>query len=387
MGVAVKRLRIGRRREREVVKSPIELALAPALAEERWSVPQRFNFTRDVMEPLALDPKRRALTYLSRDGIIEPKSFIELADNADRWATMLRERDVQPGDRVVLLLGTNAEWLELLLACIKIGAVATPCSPHLPVEALDARIAAAGPALVVATPASERDLGGLTYTPEVHYAAEDDRRKSSDTLDDVPTEDTAASDLALLVWSSGTATSPKPIAHTHGATFAARIAAETWLDAAAGDAVWCTTDAGAAQSLWSVFGTWARRAEVLLQDGQLEPLERLDLIHRLGATILCQTPADYRALAELRELPRFRTARLRRLVSVGDALDPDVVAVFEEAWGLTIHDALCPGRDRRGGRQRRRSRLQARVDRPAAPGPAGRDRRRAGERAPARLRR
>ena len=90
-----------------------------------------------------------------------------------------------------------------------------------------------------------------------------------------------------------------------------------------------------------MFGAWARRAEVLLQDGQLDPLDRLDLLHRLGTTILCQTPADYRALAELRELPRFRTSRIRRLVSFGDYLEPEVVQVFEEAWGLTIHDAYA----------------------------------------------
>ena len=82
MGVAVKRLRIGRRRAREVAKTPLELALAPALYEGRWSVPQHFNFASDVVEPLAADPKRRALTYLGRDGVIEPKTFIELSDGA-----------------------------------------------------------------------------------------------------------------------------------------------------------------------------------------------------------------------------------------------------------------------------------------------------------------
>ena len=167
MGVAVKRLRIGRRRAREVSRTPLELALAPAHSEGRWNVPPHFNFARDVVEPLAADPKRRALTFLGRDGVIEPKTFIELSDGASRVAATLRERGVQPGDRVVLLLGTNAEWLELLLACLRVGALATPCSPHLPVEALDARIASSGPALVVATHPSERDHPRLSFSPEV----------------------------------------------------------------------------------------------------------------------------------------------------------------------------------------------------------------------------
>ena len=61
----MKGLRIGRRRAREsdVALSPLELALRPALVEGRWQVPDHFNFTRDVVEALARDPKRRALTF------------------------------------------------------------------------------------------------------------------------------------------------------------------------------------------------------------------------------------------------------------------------------------------------------------------------------------
>jgi acetyl-CoA synthetase/medium-chain acyl-CoA synthetase len=339
MGVAVKRLRIGRRREREVPKSPLELAHAPALVDGRWSVPSRFNFARDVVAALAADPKRRALTFLGRDGVIQPRSFVELADGATRWAHVLRERGVQPGDRVVLLLDTNADWLQLVLACFKLGAVASPCSPQLSVEALDVRIAASGPALVVASRACEHELARLPYAPEVHFLGDGYLRRAADTAEDVPAEETAARDLAVLVWTAGTEGGAKPVAHTHGATFAARVAAEHWLDLGPGDAVWCTADAGSAQSLWTALGAWARRAEVLLSEERLEPLDRLDVLHRLGATVLCQTPAEYRALAEVRELPRFRSPRLRRLVSVGDRLEAEVAAAFEEAWGLTIHEA------------------------------------------------
>jgi len=77
-GRAVKGLRIGRRRARAngLPSSPLELALVPALADERWRVPDRFNFTRDVVEVLAGDPKRRALTFLGSDGVIEPVAAI-----------------------------------------------------------------------------------------------------------------------------------------------------------------------------------------------------------------------------------------------------------------------------------------------------------------------
>lgn len=75
-GEAVKGLRIGRRRGRDsdVALSPLELALRPALVDGRWQIPDRFNFTRDVVEALARDPKRRALTSLGKEGVIEHRS-------------------------------------------------------------------------------------------------------------------------------------------------------------------------------------------------------------------------------------------------------------------------------------------------------------------------
>jgi len=104
------------------------------------------------------------------------------------------------------------------------------------------------------------------------------------------------------------------------------------LDAGRGDAVWCTAPPESPHAVWSALvGPWSRGAEVVLHQGDFDPLERLDLLYRLGPTILCQSPAEYRALAELRELERFRSPRLRRLVSTGDYLEADPSCVYEPA--------------------------------------------------------
>ena len=75
----------------------LDAALAPAFIEGRWHVPGRFNFTRDVVEVLALDAKRQAFTFVGADGIIEPRTFQQLSDGAARWASYLREHGVDPG--------------------------------------------------------------------------------------------------------------------------------------------------------------------------------------------------------------------------------------------------------------------------------------------------
>jgi acetyl-CoA synthetase/medium-chain acyl-CoA synthetase len=341
MGVAVKRLRIGRRRvDPEQSSSPLELATAPALVEDRWKVPDRFNFTRDVVEALALDMKRRALTFTGRDGIIEPRTFLQLAEGATHWATVLRERGVEPGDRVVVFLGSGAPCVEAVLGCIKVGAVAVPCSPHAPIASLETLVASTGATLVVAEPAAESELAQLSFSPEVQYV-EHGRTPAFDRVGQVPTHDTSSRDVALVLSSGAMDGATRLVAHTHGSTFASRVQAEHWLDAARGDAVWCTADTGTAQAWWSgLLGPWGRGAETVLHDHEFDAHEQLDLLHRLSVTILCQSPAEYRALAELprRDLERYRSGRLRRLVSTGDYLEPDVAAVFEEVWETRIHD-------------------------------------------------
>jgi acetyl-CoA synthetase/medium-chain acyl-CoA synthetase len=342
MGVAVKRLRIGRRRSQAVQpSSPFELATTPALVEDRWKVPDRFNFTRDVVEALAQEPKRRALMFSGRDGIIEPRTFLQLAEGGAAWATLLRERGVGPGDRVLVLLGSGATWLEVVLGCIKAGAVTVPCSPHTSAPSLEALVAGTGAALVVADRASDGLVSQLSFTPDVQHVDDAALERSTDALAATPTHDTSSRDVAFVLSATRPGSEPRLVAHTHGAAFATRVQAEHWLDASRGDAVWCTAHSGSAQAVWTgLLGPWARGAELVLHEDAFDAQEQLDLIHRLGVTILCQTPAEYRALAELprRDLERYQSRRLRRLVSTGDYLEPDVVAVFEEAWGITVHD-------------------------------------------------
>ena len=335
----MKTLRIGRRRKHEdLPSSPLELALYPALAEGRWQVPDRFNFTRDVVEALSHDPKRQAVTVLGKDGVIEPRTFLQLAERSARWSSLLRERGVRPGDRVLVLVGTNVDWLEIVLACMKVGAVVVPAAVTTSATTLEDRMSATAARLVVAARAAETEIVRMVEHPHVLYVDEAQPLLLG-APEQAPTHDSSSRDLAFILTSAGASGGPHLVAHTNASAFAARVAAEYWLDAGRGDAVWCTASAGSPSTVWhALLGPWSRGAETLLHEGEFEPLERLDLIYRLGTTILDQTPAEYAALAQHSELGRFRPPQLRRLVSTGDYLDPEVSAVFEETWGLVIHD-------------------------------------------------
>jgi acyl-coenzyme A synthetase/AMP-(fatty) acid ligase len=76
-----------------------------------------------------------------------------------------------------------------------------------------------------------------------------------------------------------------------------------------------------------------------VHEGGFVAEERMNLIRDLGVTVLCQAPTEYRIEAKLPDLgARWRLPRLRHCVSAGEPLNPEVLARWREAFGLTILD-------------------------------------------------
>jgi acyl-coenzyme A synthetase/AMP-(fatty) acid ligase len=55
-------------------------------------------------------------------------------------------------------------------------------------------------------------------------------------------------------------------------------------------------------------------------------------------TVLCQAPTEYRLEAKLPNLPAWKLPKLRQCASAGEPLNPEVIAAWERAFGLTILD-------------------------------------------------
>jgi acyl-coenzyme A synthetase/AMP-(fatty) acid ligase len=305
-----------------------------------WDVPAQFNFTRDVVEALAIDPTRPALTFVDHEGIVDRRTFHEIAGDAARWAHLLRTR-LDRGDRVLVVLGKVPAWHGAMLGALKGGVVAVPCSDMLRARDLAFRVQHSGARLVIADRACEAEVEEMVNkvgSVSVLYLDEA-LAELSRYMPVAPTEDTTAGETALILYTSGTTKDPKGVVHTHGYTWANRMQATHWLDAHERDVVWCTAGTGWAKAAWNVLlGPWSHGAEVVLHQGPFDPEERLALLQRLGVTILCQAPTEYRMLAKLEALGTVHLPRLRHAVSAGEPLNPEVIARFQDALGLTVHD-------------------------------------------------
>jgi acyl-coenzyme A synthetase/AMP-(fatty) acid ligase len=296
------------------------------------AAPARFNFARDVVE--AADPGALALRFVDAAGAVRDLTFGEVAESAARWAGLLRVRDVAPGDRVLVLVGKTPEWHAVMLAGLKVGAVAIPCSEMLRAKDLDFRVRHSGARLLLADPRCRAEVEAMSEACEVVHLDEAVLGEP-----DSATADTAADDPAFILYTSGTTKDPKGVVHTHRYSWAKRAQAERWLDARPGEVVWCTAGTGWAKSIWNVLlGPWSCGAGVILHEGGFDPDERFRLLEEVGPDVLCQAPTEYRLMAKVAGISRFDLSAVRHMVSAGEPLNPEVIRAFEGAFGRTIHD-------------------------------------------------
>jgi acetyl-CoA synthetase len=152
-----------------------------------------------------------------------------------------------------------------------------------------------------------------------------------------PAVDLAPTDPCLITFTSGTTGEPKGVIHGQRYLPGQRLQSEHWLGAREHDLVWCTAASGWSKSARNVFiAPWLRGATAVLHDARFDPHERLEIVERERVNVLCMAPTEYRVIAkraEIRPLPS-----VRELVAAGEALNPDVIRVFQEATGVQIRD-------------------------------------------------
>src|SRR4051812_33968611 len=289
------------------------------------------NFAREIVDRTA--PQRTALVALSRDGQRREIDFGELAGRSARMAGTLAAHGIGRGDVVMTVIGNRPEWVEAMVACFRLGAVALPCTEQLRPDDLRLRMDAVEPRAVVV---DERDAelvraagfdGPLLVVPdEKHYEAAPAAAVELDPDEPV-----------MVVFTSGTSGEPKPVRHGQRYLLGQRVQAEHWFGAREGDLCWCTAASGWSKSARNVFiAPWLMGGAALLHDARFDPEERLEVIERERVGVLCMAPTEYRAIAKRTELRRL--PELGHAVAAGEPLNAGIVETWRELAGVEVHD-------------------------------------------------
>lgn len=334
-----------------------------------WNPPDRTNFARDTIQRLASErPDDRALLWVDAAGQVVDLTFAEMDLRAAKAASVLTAAGVKRGDTVLILLGREIEWWEVMLGCMRLGAIASPGTVQLSpkdiayrVEASEATCimtnsdVAARVDQVAATGSIAKLHVGAVREGWLDYGSLAAELPPLDTI-----ADTAFDEAALCYFTSGTTGQPKMTIHGAGYALAHEITGRYWLDLHPRDLMWNLSDTGWAKAAWSsLFAPWLRGAAMMAYHAPgFDPAATLDLLERFPVTTLCAPPTAYRMFVRS-DLSARRFPALKHCVSAGEPLNPEVIDLWKAATGLNIHDGygqtetvmLCcnrPGAERQG---------------------------------------
>ena len=164
---------------------------------------------RGAPAALALADQRRRFTWGELDGL------------ANRAANLLRRKGLARGDRLALYLPNRVELVIAMLGAMKAGVIPAPLNWRLQGPDLARLLAHCAPGLLVTTvekaDALRREHDAAILTVDDESGAAENFWSALDGCDErFETIGCQGSDVANLLYTSGTTAVPKAVIHTHG---------------------------------------------------------------------------------------------------------------------------------------------------------------------------
>ncbi|MEV0679024.1 AMP-binding protein [Actinosynnema sp. NPDC050436] len=253
----------------------------------------------------------------------------EVYASAARTAGGLRAAGVQAGDRVVVLLDDDPDFVSVFLGAASIGAVAAPVNPRLHPDERRAALVTADPALVVCRPG---DLAALRDFPATAFAG----LPAADPVRPVP----CGLDVpAFALLTSGTTGAPKLCPHHHADPLVyQRAFGGPVLGLAPDDVVHSVSKMYFAYGLGnSLFYPLLSGCRAVLDPDPPQPGDVLRILAEHEVTALFSVPTFYARL--LAHPDGGRLAALRVAVTAGEVLPP----ALEERLTALLGDRLFNG--------------------------------------------
>jgi 2-aminobenzoate-CoA ligase len=311
--------------------------------------PARMNCAAELLDKMvAAGHADRPAIHAVIDGRKYTCTYRQLLVRANQIARVLTEDlKLVPGNRVLLRGPNNPMMAACWFGVIKAGCIAVATMPLLRAKELEVILdkARIGAALCDARLKDELEMAAARCPGLTRLMCFNDGGRGSleAALErkpaDFATVDTAADDVALIAFTSGTTGQPKGCMHFHRDVMAMCDAFPRSCLKPTRDDVFCGTP-----PLAFTFGLGGMLCFPLRFGASTVLVERLTpetLLQTIGdfhATVCFTAPTFYRQMAQL--APKYDLASLKKCVSAGEALPDATRQLFKQATGIELLDGL-----------------------------------------------
>lgn len=253
----------------------------------------------------------------------------------------LAELGVGPGDRVALACHNGRHFVVAYLATVGIGAVAVPLNPTSPSNELQRELGAVGAVIAIVEPSALAtvdaiDAGAL---PALRQVVDIPTLDALLDHEPAPVADVTADDLAVLIFTSGTAGAPRAAMLTHANLLASLRSGHVLPGHLTPDDV-----VFGVLPPFHIFGLnvtigatlHAGGCAVLVQ--RFDPSTAVDTIRERGVTVVPGAPPLWQAFTQMPDLPADSFARVRLALSGAAKLPDHVAATMADRFGVTVRE-------------------------------------------------
>lgn len=272
-------------------------------------------------------------------------TYGELRDHIGAVRGALDALGVGRGDRVALLCGNTVEFVITYFACLGRGIVCVPLNPTAPAPELQRELGAVGARAVVIAPSavagwSHVDRSSLPHLAHVittsgevpgalHFA--DLLTKTA-----APVVDVQADDLAIMLFTSGTAGSPKAAMLSHGnlQSNLEQLAKVRKLDGT--DVVYGVLPLFHIFGLNVVLAYSLMRGSAIVLVERFDPMTAIDTIRDRKVTLIPGAPPLWMAFEQMPNLPKDAFVNVRTALTGAAKMPEHTTRALYERFGLLV---------------------------------------------------
>jgi amino acid adenylation domain-containing protein len=267
-------------------------------------------------------------------------SYRELLDRAGSLASEMRIRGLERGDRVVILLPNCPASVIAIYGTLMAQGTFSVLNASMKAPKLDAVLTNAEPAFVITDAAGLRTLSAIPdRLPRIGVLVTGDAPLDAISFDAAclrghrPGELAQVDlDLAAIIYTSGTTSTPKGVALSHRNMTAASRSILEYLQLDANDTVLSVLPLSFDYGLYQLLLTIQAGGTLVLRDGFGFPFEIAQAIAAMRVTVLPCVPTMMAVLLRLRKTDSLDLSSVRKITNTGAALPAAFVPRLQEIF-------------------------------------------------------
>ena len=298
--------------------------------------------------------EKTAVRWVFPDMSRQDLSYRFFEENSSRCANLLKELGLEKGDVAFTFVPRRPHLYSFFLGALKLGAVAGILFSNFGEEALLDRLGDSRAKVLLTSSGLLRKVAAIWEDlPDLRYVilADTDNHRSQKVLslkklmEESATEfeipPTAPEAPSVVHYTSGSTGKPKGVQHIHRSILSQ---AETYLGILSvgdDDLFWCTADQGWVTGVsYGMIAPMSQGSTQVQFSGTYRADAWMDILQEEGVTIWYTAPTALRMLM-LEEDDLFKgydLGRLKHIFSVGEPLNPAVIAWGRRVLGKEIYD-------------------------------------------------